>query len=104
MAHIKCKYYKHCCYFHGGACPCDSNGDEQRNSCEDFEDEYYNEAGVLTISEWCLHYGAYKAQFEKDIKNYEYDGGDLRMRGMSIAADDIVYLEIDGEVLEGGEV
>lgn len=102
MSRIKCRYY----YFYCSLANIIPRYDcESDNGCECgfYEDnsrrEFCNGKSVYVYDELCKHLTIKYAEFEKTVKRYEYNDGDLRIGKHIYLKSDIEYLEIDGRVL-----
>lgn len=63
-------------------------------------DEYRKPLGLENVvNPKCDHLCIQIGEFEKTVKNYEYDGGNLKIGRKNYYEDEIIYLEIDGRVL-----
>lgn len=107
MATIKCIYNKSYCQW----------GRKTGLYCENYDDYFEDERMRRDECRYffvpqggcaCLHFNYSTAQFEKDVKSYEYTGeqlindtyeGYLQIGRLKIPSQYIVYLEIDGKVL-----
>ena len=55
--------------------------------------------GVEIINPRCIYCVVRHGEFEKNVKNYDYFDGDLKVAGKTYEHRDIDYLEIDGRIL-----
>ena len=119
MARIKCRYTKPRCALGNNKECCDRCFEE--GVCENYnapgrywkDDEtliinYGHKAEhVLVIDDTCEHVYTAHLEFEKNYKEYEYDGSaglSLGRRRDFIPVDDIEYLEVDDRILVNEEV
>jgi len=114
MAHIKCRYRRPMCCKPGGEIGksiewneywwCDSESD-----CCDYakpKEPVVINGSVLTNPQ-CRYLHVKYIEFEKNYKEYEYDGSTgllLGRRRDFVPVDDIEYLEVDDRILVNEEV
>ena len=58
-----------------------------------------DDAEAELVNPRCEHFYLMRGEFEKNVKNYDYFDGDLKVAGNTYEYRDIDYLEIDGRVL-----
>lgn len=110
MATIKCKYSKPYCSLIPVSRKAERDGSvlwsnyfycDSKECCAD----YIPDPTIKNVANpKCCFCHARKGQFEKTVKNYEYevDGywlGGLKVAGVTYPSYTLLYLEIDGEVL-----
>lgn len=103
MTNIKCRYsfpkctrddYEIQCFDSFWACD-DNSGCHGYTKPDDVE----KINGVEIVNPRCIYCKFHYGEFEKNVKNYDYFDGDLKVAGKTYEYRDIDYLEIDGRVL-----
>ena len=100
MTQIKCRWKKpYCAYnyghtrlYHYDDWFCDSS-----DCC--FDGKYTEPENAKVINPQCIYCEYDKGEFEKTVKRYSYEYGQLRVAGETYREIEIEYLEIDGRVL-----
>ena len=108
MARIKCRYTKPRCAL-GNNKECGGDCFETWGGCESYRapGKHWRDERTIVIDDRCENVYFARIEFEKNYKEYEYDGSDglsLGRRGYFIPIDDIKYLEIDDRILINEEV
>ena len=108
MTKIKCRWIKPYCAYNYGYTrihhdeywDCDSS-----DRC--YEGKYTEPENAKVINPRCIYCKYDKGEFEKTVKRYSYEYGELKVAGETYTENEIEYLEIDGRVLieqkNGGE-
>ena len=104
MAHIKCRYFEwRCNHPHRMTASEVCHFPEYGDGCEGFIDGFRQE-DTFVIFSVCRHAARSYTQFEGDYKRYEWDDyAGLRISRRWVNPENIEFLEIDGNVLVGGE-
>lgn len=97
---IKCRYsIPYCSYhnqhtrlIHSELWWCDDNS-------ECFEGVYTRPADAKVVNPQCVYCGHDIGEFEKTVKRYEFENGELYVAGRNYHLNEIEYLEIDGRIL-----
>ena len=112
MAHIKCRYRKPICTYSGAEYMNPNDGldcNDKYSGCQHYCEpvDFFNGICVKddTDDSVCVHYSVEYNEFEKNYKEYVFDGSGLSLgrRGF-IPHVYIDYLEIDGRILINEEV
>ena len=100
MAHIKCRYTIPYCTYGGRLEPQVHN---EFWFCDGMDDcdiaKYTKPEDAVAVNPICVHCEFWSGEFEKDLKQYEYDG-DLKVGRKLYRGWDIDYLETDGRILK----
>ena len=106
MTRIKCRYSVPMCLrrgwpgervYHDRFWVCDNN-----DCCIQDNAGYEKPTNSNIIGDVCVYCKYEKGEFEKVVKRYSYEYGDLTVCGKTYEESAIDYLEIDGRVLVGG--
>ena len=112
MTTIKCKHlYAICCADYGSECKyCNfSEWGNWGGNCDYYispkEINFHADPNDkrIDVDECCGYMDFRERRFGKSVKNYEYDEYGLTIGKTFIPAGAITYLEIDGEILKGGD-
>ena len=102
MTRIKCRYSIPYCSYHGKHERVYHNEYWWCDTDEQCIDGVYTpppDSNVINPTcTWCGHY---VGEFEKTVKRYEFENGDLKVGGSIYYLNEIEYLEIDGRILIG---
>lgn len=102
MAHIKCRCSIPYCTYHGHHTRQIHNEYWQCDSSDEcVTGKYSKPEGATVINPRCEYCAMEYGEFEKDVKQYEYINGTLKVGQKIFYPHDIEYLEIDGRILVG---